>query len=539
MLRALRIAWLGSLCAFLALLALYYARRVDPRDAALYARDVRRLQALHAQLDTDVLSMRSELLLHYDSPNATIDELFRLHRGLALAPSFLSSEARADLAARVASSQQLLEEVELRFEQFKQDNAQLRNSMRYVPTAAKKILDRPEASDAAAGDRLAAAVKDLLRDVLLYELFPEASYRKRVETAAAAAKSAMRGEAGDERNDQEALLRHVATILKKKPLVETSTERMVDPLAIHRAEELEAAWTHHHEIALDRAQMRRSWLFVLAVASLMCAAAEIIVRQRRAESTLRFLARKLKRANKQLRRERAREKELADLKSRFVSMTSHEYRTPLSVIKSSAELLERYGEGWDAERRGKHLARIRLSVGEMTKLLEGVLMLGKVDAGTLACEPKPLALEPLCSEVVGAVRESFIAPPPIHCRLEGEPMAPLDERILRHVLTNLLSNAVKYGADGGDIALEVACGAGEVVFAIRDHGIGIPEADRPHLFDSFHRGSNVGDIPGTGLGLALVKRLVERHHGHIQVESVEGEGTTFVVTVPVAAEAST
>jgi signal transduction histidine kinase len=135
--------------------------------------------------------------------------------------------------------------------------------------------------------------------------------------------------------------------------------------------------------------------------------------------------------------------------------------------------------------------------------------------------------------VVGEVRECFREPPPIECQVNvGITEVIADERIVRHVLANLLSNAVKYRRDDRPVELAVGRSDGDLEVIVRDHGIGIPSDDLPNLFESFHRGSNVGDVPGTGLGLAVVKRLVDRHGGSISVQSKQGEGATFVVTIP-------
>ena len=543
MLRWLRIAWGLCLTVFVVLLATHYVKRIDPRVAALYAGNVRRLQGLHARLGEHLLELRSDLILDYDRPNSSVDALDRVHKALAIAPGFLPKQARTDLEARVAESRAMLEQKEAQFEEFKKQHAVLRNSKRYVPVAAAKLVERIDARPD--GGPLAARVKELLSDLLLYELLPEDAFRTRVERGVDELKTAIASATVDERTDGEVFLRHVQAILKKQTQVEDLTRQVLDSRAADRAVDLDAAWVRYYEAALDSDQSRRSALFVLALATLMLAAAEIIVRQRQAVAALRDLSAKLHGTNAELLRERAREKELVELKSRFVSMTSHEFRTPLSVIRSSAELLESYWERWDSSKRGNHLRRIQGSAQEMGRLLDGVLIVERADAGKLDFEPRAVDLAALCHEVVAAVRESFREPPSIECEVNaGGAEAVVDERILRHVLTNLLSNAVKYSQtksaaaasncrdDRRPIELSVGRSDGELEFTVRDHGIGIPAGDLPSLFESFHRGSNVGDVPGTGLGLAVVKRLVDRHGGSISVQSKQGEGATFVVTIP-------
>jgi PAS domain S-box-containing protein len=228
-----------------------------------------------------------------------------------------------------------------------------------------------------------------------------------------------------------------------------------------------------------------------------------------------------------------REKELSELKSRFVSMTSHEFRTPLAGIMSSIELLSDYGERLDAEERTELAGVIKSSVKRMTQMLDQVLLIGRADAGRMDFRPQPLDLNLLVTQVVDEVRSVDRDAPAIDVdwRVQGSGWL-LDERIVRHVLTNLLGNAVKYSPQKEPVQLVVASSAQQLVFTVTDRGIGIPPEDRPLLFQSFHRGRNVGSISGTGLGLAIVKKAVDLHGGRIQVESQVGKGSRFRVFIP-------
>jgi signal transduction histidine kinase len=169
----------------------------------------------------------------------------------------------------------------------------------------------------------------------------------------------------------------------------------------------------------------------------------------------------------------------------------------------------------------------------MSRMMEEVLLLGRVEAGKLACRPAPMDLavfgqrivDELTSATNGRCLMRFIAPP-------GLAEAQADEALLRHIFTNLLNNAAKYSPPGSVVEFQLEARGHLALFTVRDRGIGIPEADARLLFQAFHRGRNVGDTPGTGLGMTIVKRCVELHGGKIAFESKEGQGTTFIVALP-------
>jgi len=239
-----------------------------------------------------------------------------------------------------------------------------------------------------------------------------------------------------------------------------------------------------------------------------------------------------KRAEADIRNALAKEKELGELKSRFVTMASHEFRTPLTTILSSTELLEHYSHKWNEEKKAVHLQRIQSAVNHMTWLLNDVLLIGKAEAGKLEFKPVPLNLTHFCSDLIEGIQISTSSHTLNFRTQEQHLEAVMDEKLLRHILSNLLSNAIKYSPQGGTVYFDLACSQGQVLFQVRDEGIGIPAADQAKLFDSFHRASNVGTIPGTGLGLAIVKNSVDLHGGTIAVNSGVGVGTTFIVSLP-------
>ena len=241
-----------------------------------------------------------------------------------------------------------------------------------------------------------------------------------------------------------------------------------------------------------------------------------------------------KRAEAELLRTLAREKELGQLRSNFVSMVSHEFRTPLGIIQSSAEILDDYLEYLEAAERKEHLQSICKNTRRMAGLMEEALLIGSLDAGKMEFKAASLELRTFARRLVDEVRSATDWRCPIELLL-GEIPAEIqaDERLLRHIFTNLLTNAVKYSEAGRVVRFEIGCDEAEIVCAIRDQGIGIPEADREWLFNAFHRGHNVADRPGTGLGLVIVKRCVDLQGGKIEVESKLGEGTAVTVRLPI------
>ncbi|OFZ72476.1 MAG: hypothetical protein A2W04_00225 [Betaproteobacteria bacterium RBG_16_64_9] len=246
-----------------------------------------------------------------------------------------------------------------------------------------------------------------------------------------------------------------------------------------------------------------------------------------------------KRAEQELLASLLREKELNELKSRFVPTVSHEFRTPLSTILSSAELLRLYPDKLDDNEKLNLLTGIEDATKRMRRLLDEVLTLGRAESGVLRLRPTQLALSELCGKVVhefciGEGKQHTIV---LEDRFDRE-TAELDENLLRHILNNLLSNAIKYSAPGSTVRLSVERADGNVRLTVEDSGIGIPPEDQPRLFESFHRASNVQNRQGTGLGLAIVKKSVELHGGNITYDTRVDAGTRFYVTLPLQPRAS-
>ena len=228
-----------------------------------------------------------------------------------------------------------------------------------------------------------------------------------------------------------------------------------------------------------------------------------------------------------------REKSLNEMKSRFVSMASHEFRTPLSAILSSTALLEHYTNTEQAEKRIKHIERIKSSVKNLTAILDDFLSLEKLEQGRveqhLVYFDLYEFLDDVIEEMEGLVKKKHQT---IVFSYKGERQVNQDKKILRNILLNLLSNAVKYSAEGQEIHLEAAVADDTITISVKDKGIGIPLEAQKELFTKFHRANNAMHIQGTGLGLHIVKRYVELMEGWISFTSAENDGTTFIVEFP-------
>jgi signal transduction histidine kinase len=234
-----------------------------------------------------------------------------------------------------------------------------------------------------------------------------------------------------------------------------------------------------------------------------------------------------------LRQTLEREMQLGELRARFVSMASHEFRNPLASIQLSADLLGHYSDRLPEERKQKELDQIRVKIKNMTELLDDVLLVGTAEAGKLRFEPKALDVREFCESVLIELQRTIGADHKFVFFSEGYcGTASMDPKLLRHILGNLLSNAIKYSPVGSTITFDLICENHQALFRIKDEGIGIPEEDQVRLFETFHRAGNVGNIPGTGLGLAIAKQSVDLHGGRIELQSVKGRGSTFTVYLP-------
>jgi len=242
---------------------------------------------------------------------------------------------------------------------------------------------------------------------------------------------------------------------------------------------------------------------------------------------------KLEQSEKELKSALGKEKELNELKSRFVSMASHEFRTPLSTIMSSASLISKYTEEAQNERRQKHVDRIKSAVTNLTGILNDFLSLSKIEEGKIILNKSSINLQDLCDLVINEVKGLLKEGQKIEQEHEISVVLNSDERILKNIFFNLISNAIKYSPPNATIKCKFRLKNQACEIDIIDQGIGIPEQDQKYMFDRFFRASNVETIQGTGLGLNIVKRYVEMLGGTITFVSKESVGTTFTITIPI------
>jgi signal transduction histidine kinase len=254
-------------------------------------------------------------------------------------------------------------------------------------------------------------------------------------------------------------------------------------------------------------------------------------------STIRALEKEVndrKKAEEEARKALDRERELNELKSKFVSIASHEFRTPLSTVMSSAALINQYVGRNEIDKVDKHVQRIKSSVNHLTSILNDFLSLGKLEEGKIDVNKEPIPVIEFLHEVKEEMTASLKPGQTliIDCDVSVVRMNS-DSRILRNILFNLISNASKYSAADKSIKLECFADKNNIGFAIRDEGIGIPVEDQRHMFDRFFRASNAGNVQGTGLGLNIVRRYVELLEGTISFSSEYGKGSVFTVIIPI------
>ncbi len=232
------------------------------------------------------------------------------------------------------------------------------------------------------------------------------------------------------------------------------------------------------------------------------------------------------------------EKELNQFKSRFITMASHEFRTPLAIISSSSGILQQFSDRLSEDRKKKHLEIIQNTIIYITQMLDDILMINRADNEKFELQLHTLDIIAFCRQIIEGITDNT-QPTKINLSVDlREMIAPeslmvkCDKKLLEVIFTNLLSNAIKYSQERDLVDFTFTKEDNKLIFKISDRGIGIPEADQVNLFSPFHRGSNIGTIPGTGLGLAIVKQCLDLHHGEINIESQAGKGTICTVTIP-------
>lgn len=230
----------------------------------------------------------------------------------------------------------------------------------------------------------------------------------------------------------------------------------------------------------------------------------------------------------------SKEKELNELKSRFVSMASHEFRTPLSTIMSSASLISKYVDEAQNDKREKHVNRIKSAVNNLTGILNDFLSLSKIEEGKVIISEEDVNLDDLCLLVIDEVKGLLRKGQSIKHTTDASYVLQTDKRVLKNILFNLVSNAIKYSPENSEISCHISKEADNLVIQVEDQGIGIPKEEQKYLFERFFRASNVETIQGTGLGLNIVKRYVELLKGTITFKSELGKGTLFIVKIPLS-----
>ena len=227
-----------------------------------------------------------------------------------------------------------------------------------------------------------------------------------------------------------------------------------------------------------------------------------------------------------------KEKELNELKSRFVSMASHEFRTPLATIMSSLSLVKAYGEQNDSVKQSRHIQKIKSSIGNLTDILNDFLSVSKLEEGKVEHVQEQFEIQRYIKEVISEMELFCKTGQKISYHHTGGEMVLLDKKLIKHILYNLLSNAVKFSAENKKITISTERTETEFKISVEDQGIGISQKDQKHLFQRFFRGKNASNIQGTGLGLNIIENYIELMNGTINFTSVENEGTTFNLSFP-------
>jgi len=241
---------------------------------------------------------------------------------------------------------------------------------------------------------------------------------------------------------------------------------------------------------------------------------------------------KLEQSQEELNQALDKEKQLNEIKSRFVSMASHEFRTPLSTVLSSASLLSKYVEKEDQDKRNRHIGKIRNSVKHLNEILEDFLSLGKLDEGKVESNISEMDLKECILETIDEMRPFLKKDQEIEESYTGRSVIYSDKKLLRNIVINLISNAIKFSNDGSRITITVSANDEETEIKVRDEGIGIGVEDQQHLFTSFFRAGNALNIQGTGLGLHIVKRYTDLLGGSLDLNSILDQGTTVTISIP-------
>lgn len=269
------------------------------------------------------------------------------------------------------------------------------------------------------------------------------------------------------------------------------------------------------------------------VSAIHAARARVVQLNAELETKVKARTAELKAREKELQRALGRERELNELKSRFLSMASHEFKTPLSTVLSSTEIIELYATTEQQPKRERHTQRIKAAVEQLTEVLNDFLSLSQLEQGEVQFLPKPIDVRALLSTSIETSEGQLKAGQQVIMEVADEPRTiEGDPKLLRHVLVNLISNAAKYSDPGMNIDVIAEQEEDQYTISVTDHGIGIPEEDQQHLFDRFFRARNVENVKGTGLGLNIVKHYTDLMGATVNFNSELGKGSTFTILLP-------
>lgn len=504
-----------------------WPRRVDERSAIRYERQLRALLALDYRLNAEISKSRADMSANYDGLVQTAAARKRAYQELRRFPSCLRGQAADEIRNQLAAGEKRRAESERAIEQWKRDNTVLHNSLRALPELAREL------ESVASGSEHDARASELIRDALLLQTASDPALRARMALELESLRSAEQHATEAERARLGRVLAHARLVYDNTPVVQQLTRTILGLDGSSGTQAMLTAFEHSRQTALAIANQDANVRFALALLTIVTAAASVLVRLRHTSEELRTAQSELQRAAASLQVEQAKQRELSDLKSRFVSMVSHQFRTPLSVIISSTEMLEAYGEHWSTEKKREYFERLRYEAYELTRMLDAILTIGSQEQGLLRFEPRPIEIDPFCGDVLAAIGDATGQRNRVvyHGTGSKEPVVA-DPTLLRKMLENLLTNALKYSPQDTDVELNVERDEHELRFEVNDHGIGIDSDDLRHMFETFYRGRNVGNVAGTGLGLSIVRGAVELHGGQVAVRSQPAVGTSFMISIP-------
>ena len=249
---------------------------------------------------------------------------------------------------------------------------------------------------------------------------------------------------------------------------------------------------------------------------------------------LKLALHKLERSQRELTEALDKERQLNEIKTRLISMASHEFRTPLTTILSSASLLSKYTNIDEQDKRNKHISKIKNSVNNLNEILEDFLSLGKLNEGKMSAKLEEVSIKEILEQAVEEMKPALKNDQQFVVTFDSDFILLTDKKILQNILFNLIGNAIKFSEEGKTITIKAESSAGKANISVSDEGIGISAEDQEHLFTSFFRAANAVNIEGTGLGLQIVKRYVNLLGGEVELTSEINSGTNITFSIPLS-----